>query len=604
MESKPIYQFGPSGRFHLDTTERVLLADGKAVALAPKLFATLLVLITHRGRIVEKEELLRLIWPDTFVEENSLNKNVWALRRVLGGGDDSPESFIETIPKRGYRFIAEVREVGGGSGTRVLAQRTRASIVIEEEIDDEPVATKIAVLPFRLLGAGDGEHLGVGLADALITRLSNLGLLHVRSTAAIVKYAAAPGNALGPVAAGRELQVDAVLDGSIRRAEERIRVTVQLVSVQNEAPLWAGKFDERFTDIFTVEDSISEQVADALLLKLTSVQRRLLTKRPTESIAAYELYLRGIHQLNKHTAESLRQATVFFNQAIEQDPAYAVAYARLSGCYNLLYVHSSGPPPVKIARLARSTATQALALDDSLAEAHAADAIVKLCCEWRLADALVASQRAAELKPHGVFSNIALGWSLAAHGRLAEGVAALRRAQQSAPQASAINVSLGNLLLLAHWYDEAAEVFQKMLALYPQHPEAFRGLGQANILRGQIAEVRLSLDNKTLPNQQSISPYLRSLASARLGDVADAQQALAEILELARREYIRPVHLAAIYAELGEVDAAFSYLERSFEEREPALVHLKVYPFFDKLRGDPRFAQLLGRIGLSQPSII
>ncbi|MGH9801858.1 MAG: hypothetical protein ACRD82_15965, partial [Blastocatellia bacterium] len=428
-----------------------------------------------------------------------------------------------------------------------------------------------------------------------ITRLGNLRLIQVRPTAAIVKYASSDCD---PLAAGRELQVDAVLDGSIRRLDERIRVTVQLVSVQNEAPLWAGKFDERFTDIFAVEDSISEQVADALLLKLTADQRRLLTRRPTENIAAYDLYLRGIHQLNKHTAESLRQATVFFNQAIEQDPNYAVAYARLSGCYNLIYVHSSGPPPLKIARLARAAATQALALDDSLAEAHAADAIVKLCCEWKLAEALAASRRAIELKPHGVFSNIALGWSLAAHGRLAEGVAALRLAQQTAPQASALNISLGNLLLLAHWHDEAAEVFQRMLNLYPQHPEAFRGLGQADILRGRIDEVLLSLNDEALTNRQPVVSYLRGIACGRGGDAARARQALAELHEIAQREYIRPIHLAAVHAESGDANQAFACLERSFEEREPALVYLNVYPFFDKLRSDPRFDELLRRVGI------
>ncbi|MEK7830011.1 MAG: winged helix-turn-helix domain-containing protein [Acidobacteriota bacterium] len=608
--SNSIYQFGRAGRFHLDTVERVLLVDGKSVALAPKLFDTLLVLVANSGRIIEKEELLRLIWPDSFVEENSLNKNVHALRRLLSDGENNAESFIETIPKRGYRFIAEVSKVGGET---VLAKRTRTSIVIEEEIDDEQIVARIAVLPFRTLGDADGEHLGVGLADALITRLGNISLIQVRPTAAIVKYglppnglpdAGLPNAGLSDtdlLAAGRELQVDAVLDGSIRRTDDRIRVTVQLVSMRNEAPLWAEKFDERFTDIFDVEDAISEKVADALLLKLTGDQRRLLTKRYTDNIAAYELYLRGIHQLNKYTADALRQAIIFFGEAVKQDQNYALAYARLGHCYNLIYVYSSGAPPVKMAQMAQTVTELALRLDDSLAEAHAADAQVKLFCQWKPAEALAASERAVALKPYSVFSNIVLGWSLAALGRLAEGVASLRQAQRTVPHSQGINVSLGHLLAFAKMYDEAAEFYSQALMLSPQHPEAFRGLGLVNILRGRTDEVLRSLnavENAAGQTYRSAALLLRGLACAHSNDAAGAQQALTEIRGIAWHEYIRPINLAAIHAELGELDEAFACLELAFEEREPMMVTLGIYPFLDKFRDDPRFVSLLRRIGI------
>lgn len=586
METR--YHFG---RFELDAAQRELRADGRPLPLAPKLFDTLLALVAQAGRVVAKEELLRSIWPDTFVEENSLNKNIHALRRLLGEN----ESFIETIPKRGYRFIAEVREVGGAVGQMVLAERTRTSIVIEEEIDDEPIVPQIAVLPFRALGDDGGEHLGVGLADALITRLGNLSLIQVRPTAAIVKYDLADFNSLK---AGRELGVDAVLDGSIRRADGRIRVTVQLVSVHKEAPLWAEKFDERFTDIFAVEDAISERVADALLLKLTGDQRRLLTKRYTESTAAYELYLRGIHQLNSYTPESLRQAMVFFGQAVELDPNYALAFARLGGCYNLIYVYGSGVPSLKISQLAQSAAERALALDDSLAEAHATDAQVKLLCQWKPAEALAASERAVALKPHSIFSNISLGWSLAALGRVTEGVAALRQAQQTAPHSPGINVSLGHLLAFAKMYDEAAEFYSHALAQAPQHPEAFRGLGLVNILRGRANEVLQSLDSHYAQNRRATVFLLRGLALARIGDRTGARQVLAEAQSIVSSESIRPIHLAAIHAELKELDEAFSWLERALAEREPMLITLKVHPFLDSLSGDRRFGDLLKRIGI------
>jgi DNA-binding winged helix-turn-helix (wHTH) protein/tetratricopeptide (TPR) repeat protein len=587
MESNHIYQFG---RFHLDTAERVLLADGKAVALSPKLFDTLLALVANAGRIVEKEALLRQIWPDTFVEENSLNKNVHALRRLLGGSEGQ-ESFIETIPKRGYRFTAKIREIGGAMLT---AQRTRTSIVIEEEITDEPSLVKIAVLPFRTLDASDGAHLGLGLADTLITRLGNLSLMQVRPTAAIVKYAASDSDAL---AAGRELEVDAVLDGSIRRAADRVRVTVQLVSVQNAAPLWAAKFDERFTNIFAVEDAIAEQVADALLLKLTGDQRRLLTKRQTTSVAAYELYLRGLQQLNQYSATALRQALTFFHEAVRHDPEYALAYARLGGCYNLLYIYSHSVPAPQFAQQAQATAERALALDDGLAEAHAASAQVNLFCRWRAAAALAAAQRAVELKPQSTFANLALGWALSAHGEVETSVAALRRAQQEAPTAPALNVSLGHVLAFAQRYDEAAESYQQALQLVPGHADAWRGLGLVNLLRGRVEEVQAAVEAETAPQRQTIAALLRALIYARTGDAAGVRQTLTAAQALPPDAYLRSIHHAAVYAELGETDEAFDWLEHAFIEQEPMLVTLNVHPFFDKLRPTARFAALLKRVG-------
>lgn len=590
-----IYQFGPAGRFQLDAGQRVLCAAGQPVALAPKLFDTLFVLVANAGRLVEKEELLRLIWPDSFVEENSLNKNIHALRRLFAG-DETPGDLIETIPKRGYRFNATVKVINGPSGATLVAQHTRTSIVIEEEIADEYAPTKLAVLPFRTLGEEDGAHLGAGLADALITRLSNIRLLHVRPTAATLKYDASTGEAVDASVIGRELQVDVLLDGSIRRLAERIRVTVQLISVSHAAPLWAAKFDERFTDIFAVEDSISEQVADALLLKLTGDERRLLAKRYTGNIAAYELYLRGIHQLNTYTAASLRQAVVFFSEAVKHDPAYALAYARLAGCYNLLYVYSHSAPPLPLAQLALTAAERALALDDNLAEAQAAAAQVKLFCAWQTAEALAASQRAVALKPHSTFANLALGWALAAQDRLPEGVAVLRLAQQNTPHSPGINVSLGHLLAFACLYDEAASFYQQALMLTPQHPEALRGLGLVNILRGREAETLQSLGTDATPYQRSTALLLRCLAYARLNEVAAARQVLAEAQTLDWQEYLRPIHRAAIHAELAEPDQAFVWLERAFAEREPMLVMLAVHPFLDKLHSQPRFAELRRRL--------
>lgn len=593
MESQPTYQFG---RFHLDVAERVLLADGKAVALAPKLFDTLLALVTNAGRILAKEDLLQQIWPDSYVEENSLNKNVHALRRVLGGNEPQ-ESFIETIPKRGYRFLAEVRATGAGSAT-LSARRTRTHIVIEEEIEEEkPLATKIAVLPFRSLSSEAGEHLGLGLADTLITRLSNLSLIQIRPTSAIVKYA---GQTFESLAVGRELQVDAVLDGSIRRAGEQLRVTVQLVSVAQGTPLWAEKFDERFTNIFAVEDAIAEQVADALLLKLTSAQRHLLTKHETTSVAAYELYLRGLHQSHQYSASAMRQAITFFNESVQQDPHYALAHVRLASCYTLLYIYGHGIPASQLAQAAQAAATRAVQLDDSLAEAHATVSQTELFCAWHPMKAVVAARRAVELKPQGTFPNLALSWALAAHGQVEEAVTALRRVQQIAPHSPALNVSLGHLLAFARCYDEAAGFYQAVLQVIPTHADALRGLGLVNLLRGRVDDVWRTLAVEPLPGREAITALLRALACACRGDEAGARQALQTGQALPADAILRAIYIAAIYAALDARDEAFDWLERAWAEHEPMLITLQVHPFLTRLRDDPRFGALLRRLGFPE----
>jgi DNA-binding winged helix-turn-helix (wHTH) protein len=264
--AKHLFEFGG---FRLDASERLLLRHGESVSLTPKAFDMLVTLVENSGHLVEKSELMRKLWPDSFVEEGSLAQNVSLLRKALG--ENEKQKFIETVPRRGYRFVAAVV-----STARRVADSTIRSI---------------AVLPFRLL-AGDGgdEYLSIGISETLTTRLSSLKLLTVRPTSAVLKYASSERDALET---GKELQVDTVLEGSIRRAGERLRVTARLVSVLNEAVLWADKFDEQFTDIFDVEDSISAKVAEALALKVSGEEQKRLTRRYTNNAEAYQLYLKG-----------------------------------------------------------------------------------------------------------------------------------------------------------------------------------------------------------------------------------------------------------------------------------------------------------------------
>jgi DNA-binding winged helix-turn-helix (wHTH) protein/tetratricopeptide (TPR) repeat protein len=409
---KDSYEFGP---FRLDAGERRLLRDENPVSLAPKVFDTLLALIENAARLVSKEELINRLWPNTFVEEATLARNISDLRRALGESSGEAK-YIETVPKSGYRFIAEVRRVHSHDSTVIVERRTLSRVVVEEDL--EPEVRSIAILPFQQMGSsGADEYLGLGMADALITRLSNIRQIAVRPTSAVMKYGGASDD---PAVAGRALKVEAVLAGAIQRSAERVRVTVQLISVSSETPLWAQKFDERFTDIFTVEDLISEQVARALMLRLSGEERRLLTRRPTEISEAYELYLKGRYHWNKRRADGMERSIDCFLDAIALDPFYALAYAGLADSYTLLGdVGFTAIQPKEAFSRAKVAAIKALEIDESLAEAHASLAHLHMhFYEWP--DAHQAFERSIALNPNYAFARQLWAFYLAFKGQLPE----------------------------------------------------------------------------------------------------------------------------------------------------------------------------------------
>jgi DNA-binding winged helix-turn-helix (wHTH) protein/TolB-like protein len=317
------YAFGP---FVLDTDERRLLRDGEAVPLTLKAYDLLQVLVENQGHLLQKEELLRRVWPDAAVEENNLTVTVSALRKAFGEGP-ADRQYIETVPRRGYRFVADLRvpDQPAAPARRPSRKRTFALAALALALaaagalgglwtrapGGAPVRS-MAVLPFRSL-TSDSEHLGLGMADALITRLGHTNLL-VRSTGTVQKYTA-PG--LDPVTAGRDLQVDSVLEGSIQTSGDRLRTTVRLLRVSDGSTLWSGTFDERLTDIFAVQDQVSQRLAEALALELTESQ----TRHDTTDSEAYQLYLRGRFFWNKRTLDGFLRGASYFREAAAKDPA-------------------------------------------------------------------------------------------------------------------------------------------------------------------------------------------------------------------------------------------------------------------------------------------
>jgi len=618
------FAFGP---FLLDTRERRLLRDGEVVPLTLKAFDLLHVLVENPGHLLHKEELLRRVWPDTVVEENNLTVTISALRKALGEGP--ADRYIETVPRRGYRFVADVGAAPAPAEVAPTdaapAPSAQATTEIEEVHEHRrgvsalpvvlvlavagvlawtwkrpgPAAISpvrsIAVLPFRSL-TNDGEHLGLGMADALITKLGSTKRVRVHSTGAVQKYAV-PG--LDPVAAGRDLQVDAVLEGSIQTARDRLRTTVRLLRVGDGSTLWAGTFDEPLTDIFSVQDSISQRIAGALALELTEAEKDLLTRRDTSDSEAYQLYLRGRFFWNKRTRDGFERGVDFFRQAAEKDPAYARAYSGLADSYIGMTYYQYVPPQTSMP-LARAAALKALEIDGSLAEAHVSLAHVKANYEWNWPEADRLFKRAIELNPDYATAHQWYGIHyLTPMGRIDEAIAETRRAQRIEPLSAVFSAFVGGTLYFARRYDEAIEESRKTVDLHPDFGVAHWYLGRAYLQKGRHPEALAELQKAVaLSGGSPLMKGTLGVGYALAGDRVAAEATLAELRQLRAEGYASALDLAGVHAALGDREQAFRWLDQAAEERAFHLIYLKVWPELDPVRMDKRFQTLVLRLGL------
>jgi TolB-like protein/Flp pilus assembly protein TadD len=596
--------FGP---FRLDFSERLLLRDGQAVPLAPKVFETLVVLVEHNGHILEKDELIKRLWPDTFVEESNLAQNIFQLRKALGT-ETSGVEYIETIPKRGYRFAAGIKEITN-------AQDRSASPYRSSSYPSSPYSTSegepaclgiksLAVLPFQSLSEEKpDEYLGLGMAHDTIIKLSVLRQLVVLPTRAVFKCAE---DLCDPLAVGRKLGVDAVLEGTVQRVGERIRVTVQLISLDDSKTLWADKFDERFTDIFSVQDSISEQVTGALALRITGDDRRHLRKRYTENTDAYQTYLMGLFFWNKRSKDGLRKAVKYFEQAIEQDPAYALSYAGLADCYFLIAYSGYDD----IARndgyeKSRSAAMKAIELDPFVAEAHAALGTVKVKHDHDIAGAEKSFEQAITINPSCAVAYSRYTYFLAAMGRLSESLEKMRRAQELDPLSPDMNTSLASVLYFSREYDEAIRYCERALALEPNFSEAMLWIGLSYEQKGMFDTAIKHFITAKNSNTDSLEPLeLLGYAVAITGQKDKARKILTELHEAAAKGItVRPFNVALIHAALGQTKQAFEWLEKPFANWTERLRMLRFDPRMDNLRAEARFTAILQR-AISTPRTV
>lgn len=578
-----IYEF--AGR-RVDAARRQLLHGGKPVPMFPRCFDALLLLIERRGELLEKEFLLQALWPDVVVDENSLAKVISDVRRVLGEGSKAP-GCIATVPRRGYRFTANV-EVLRGADTRPAGSEA-AKFQMHS----------LAVLPFEFLNpiAGD-ECLRIGLADALITRLGQLRRTLVRPTSSVARFASA---SLSPAAAGRELQVDAVICGAIRRSGNMVRVSVQLVSVGSDAVLWAEKFDAESAGTLQLEDSIAERVATALTLALAREEKPPAARRQTSNTEAYEHYIRGRYLIAKRTRATLLQAIQSMERAIAIDANFALAHAGISEAWIQLGLRaavSQSLPPREAMPKARLAAEKALALDDSLSEAHGTLGHVLFTYAWERDEGVRELTRAIELNPNNQCAQHWYAMALGGLGRFDEALEQIQRALAIDPLAVIVNANVGFLLYRAGRIDQAVAKLRHTVAMEPSFVMSRYRLALALEAQGRFAE---AIEQFEAMEPSPADPLgLTGIARTRalMGQPDEARRMLGELAEIGRTTYVPSATIAAVYVALGEHDRAIDFLELAIEERAIVGMWLNTERHFEVLRTQARFPQLLARVGL------
>lgn len=718
-----IYEFGP---FRLDTDSYALLRDGRPVTLTRKAVEMLIVLVEHRGEVLEKDALLKRLWPDTTVEGSNLTQNIYMIRQALGEAAQQ-QTYIETVPKRGYRFTAPVTEVspngnapqpsGGvdapaapddagrpapqtpadshaaadihttsdaaaaappdsdastqpsaagqrpaeattaplppavtsdpsaaadadedtfvpnlGDGVRAAdtsplpqpaqtgplpSRRFRAgavgivavALVLMLAVAAYVYRTRqlsrparsprvIAVLPLKHIGPeSEASHLGLGMTDAMITKLSNLQQIQVRPTSAVFKYTAADYD---PVKAGKELEVDAVVEGTVQRAGDSVRVTVRLLSIPEGRPLWGEIYNRRATDLFAVQDSVSEEVAQALKLKLTTEERTQLTKRHTQNPEAYQAYAHGFYFWNLRTEDGFRQSIRHYEEAVRLDPSYALAYAGLADSYGLVayYGYERVAPRGEALGRAREMAARAVQLDETLPEAHAATGLVR-SLERDMDGTAAAYRRALDLNPNYATARQRYALTLLNRGRLEEATSEMQRAQSLDPLSTVININLAQMHYFARDYERAAATAEKAL-------ETSQGgmsrlmllnlLGSTRALQGRREEARAYF-GRALEQDAESDDAREGLAftAALAGDREEATKDFPRFRELTGQFPQAHLSLAVTHSALGEADEAFRHFERFIASQNAPAPTLRFDPRLDRLRADPRFAELMKR---------
>ena len=637
----------PSRRLRFDEFEIELRSGelwerGHRVRLQDQPFQVLSVLLERRGEIVTRDELKQILWPaDTFVDfDDGLNTAIRKIRDVLGDSAEKPR-FIETIPRRGYRFVGRLADVRPAilpslmeeskanseqantgldpSDSAVLApQRTLlsgrwrvlltgvAALTVfsfalllyrsrSANTTKQPAVKSLAVLPLKnLSGDPTEEYLADGMTEALIGRLAGIRNLRVISRTSIMRF---KDTQLSVPEIAKSLQADAFVEGSVIREGNHIRVHAQLIRSATDEHFWSETYDRELTDVLSLQSDVAQAIARKVEVTVTGEEQKRLTAARSVSPEVYESYLKGLFAKDDTKAET-EQSIAYFEEAIKRDPTFAPAYVGLADAHVHLGTVFVGAPPEEERAKVVSAAGKALELDPTLAEAHVqlADVYQK---RWQWSDAEAEYKRALDLKPNDAAAHLGFANWLSCQGRADEAVAWARRGRELDPVAVS-GVSIGWILFMARRYDEAIRELRSVLAVRPDSRGALWNLGFVLIANGQPEEAIPALERVvSISNRSPGSIELLAMAYARAGRRGEALRLMSELKQRRRTTFVPAGAFINPYLGLGDYDQALAGFEQAYQEKSNILQFLKVHPFFDPVRDDPRFKDLLRRVGLS-----
>jgi len=634
------------GVFEVDLKACELRKHGFRMKLAEQPFQVLALLLERPGEIVTREELRARLWQgDTFVDfDHGLNNAVMRVREVLLDSSDHPR-YIETIPRRGYRFVAPVEDSHAQAAARDREHLPSAPSLLESEPALGPAistrrasqpwwtarrgalaavafvlaagllaillrtnrnatnranaarSTSLVVLPLENLSEEkDQDYFADGMTDELIANLAKIRSLHVisRSTAMAYKGTRKP---LSEIA--RELNVDAVVEGTVMRVGSRVRITAELVQVSTDHHLWADTYESQIGDVLALQNRVSSAIVNEIRINLTPEERERLAKTPAVSPEAYENYLKGLYYWNKRSDENLTRAITYFERATVLDPQYALAYAGLSDCYAIISAEIFGTMPAsEAAPKAKAAALRALELDPTLVEAQTSLATEKFNYEWDWSGASEGFERAIGLNPSYATAYQRYSLYLIAMGRAQESFAQIQKARELDPLSLSINFSLGWRLYMARQYDAAIAQLKDTLDMDPSYELPHLIVGQAYEQKGDYVQAIPAL-RKAVDLSHGTPLMVSALAHAygRSGNRVEAEKLLAQLKTKSTTQYVSPYYFAIVSVGLGKNDEALDLLEKAFGDRSNGLVFLQVEPELDELRSNPRFVALEHRLG-------
>lgn len=621
--------------FRLDAQSPSLWRDGELVPINPKALEILILLVGKRDSVVSREELLETVWPDTFVEESNITYTVSLLRKTLDEHGKGP--FIQTIPKRGYRFIAAVQELDtngsfyaskgvpthSNAATGPVEQQPKSPIrwhfigIIllglffvssfalwwnvggERGLSNVPVTQRnirtVAILPLKALTENEqNKALSLGLTDSLISRLGSLNYFAVRPLNAVKDYVETGQN---PIVFGESINVDAVLEGTLQTADNRLRVNLRLWDVRDGAQLWQGSFDETEADYFTLQDTISTRVSQSLLSQLIEKDREILVRRDTENRDAFQAYWRGRLFLEKRSPE---KAIAEFQRAIDLDPTYALGYAGLADAYIWKANFTSEADPELYGK-AKVASNKALELDRNLSEAHSSIGRIKYSFDWDWRGAEESFKRAIELDANSVNARQFYSRLLTTLGRYDEALVEIHKARELDPRSADLGVPLYGILEKQGRYDEALEVLRATLEMDKDSQFARRGTAKLYLLKGEYAKViQLSKELYSDPNESDFAwASMTATAYHKNGQTDKASEMSTRLSKMAEEDPKSLYFLALHYSETGRTAEAVAALWKCLELREERMIWTKDEPRFANIENDPGFTEIIQRLRLN-----